>query len=179
MGLLLNNRVSVIDTTSNSLSATIFGLSDAFDVAVSPNGSKLYVTNFALGNPGFVSVIDTATNTIVVPSIAVGSAPAGLAVTPDGNRIYVANFVSNDVSVIDTGSNAVIATIPVGKNPEAHGLFIQPVPVFAGTPGARNCHGTSVSALARKYKGLAVAAEALGVPSVSALQEAIRAFCDA
>jgi YVTN family beta-propeller protein len=174
----LNNGVSVINTTSNSLSTTIPGFSDPFEVAVSPNGSKVYVTNFALGNPGFVSVIDTDMNTIVVPSIPVGSAPAGLAVTPDGNRIYVANLVSNDVSVIDTGSNAVIATIPVGNNPEAYGLFIQPVPVFARAPGARNCHGTSVSALARKYRGLEAAADALGVPSVSALQEAIRAFCD-
>ena len=37
-----------------------------------------------------VSVIDTATNTVVAP-IAVGSLPRGVAVTPDGKRAYVTN----------------------------------------------------------------------------------------
>jgi YVTN family beta-propeller protein len=32
-------------------------------------------------------------------------------VSPDGRRVYVANDGSEDVSVIDTATNAVIATI--------------------------------------------------------------------
>jgi hypothetical protein len=50
--------------------------------------------------------------------------------------------------------------------------------VFAATPGKANCHGQSVSALARQYGGLNSAAAALGYSSVSALQNAIMAFCD-
>jgi YVTN family beta-propeller protein len=38
-------------------------------------------------------------------------------VDPAGNRVYVANFRSNAVSVIDTASNGVVATIPVGVGP--------------------------------------------------------------
>jgi Beta-propeller repeat len=49
---------------------------------------------------------------------------------------------------------------------------------FAGTPGKANCHGKSVSALAQQYGGLAAAAAALGFPSVQALQDAIREFCE-
>ena len=49
--------------------------------------------------------------------------------------------------------------------------------VFAGTPGKANCHGKSVSALARQFGGLNNAAAALGFDSVSALQNAIMAFC--
>ena len=49
---------------------------------------------------------------------------------------------------------------------------------FAGTPGAPNCRGQSVSALARQFGGLDAAASALGFPSVQALQDAIRAFCE-
>jgi hypothetical protein len=49
--------------------------------------------------------------------------------------------------------------------------------VFAGTPGHSNCHGKSVSALARQYGGLNNAAAALGFASVGALQNAILAFC--
>jgi uncharacterized repeat protein (TIGR03803 family) len=51
--------------------------------------------------------------------------------------------------------------------------------VFAGTPGKPNCFGQSVSALARQYGGLNAAAEALGFPSVRALQKAILDFCEA
>jgi hypothetical protein len=52
-------------------------------------------------------------------------------------------------------------------------------PAFAGVPGKPNCFGRSVSALARQYGGLNAAAAALGFPSVQALQEAIREFCEA
>ena len=50
--------------------------------------------------------------------------------------------------------------------------------VFAGTPGKPNCYGKSVSALAQQYGGLNAAAEALGYPSVRALQKAILEFCE-
>jgi hypothetical protein len=48
---------------------------------------------------------------------------------------------------------------------------------FAGTPGAANCHGKSVSALAQQHGGMAAAASTLGFDSVKALQQAITAFC--
>jgi uncharacterized repeat protein (TIGR03803 family) len=51
-------------------------------------------------------------------------------------------------------------------------------PTFAGTPGKANCHGKSVSALAQQYGGLNNAAAALRFGSVSALQNAIMAFCE-
>jgi YVTN family beta-propeller protein len=57
-------------------------------------------------------VIDTATNT-VLKDVEVGAVPIGVAITPDGARAYVANEVSGGVSVIDTTTNTVVATIPV------------------------------------------------------------------
>jgi len=55
---------------------------------------------------------------------------------------------------------------------------VTPVASFAGTPGQANCHGKSVSALAKQYGGLDAAASALGYSSVQALQDAIREFCE-
>jgi uncharacterized repeat protein (TIGR03803 family) len=49
---------------------------------------------------------------------------------------------------------------------------------FAGLPGQRNCFSQSVSALARKYGGLNAAAATLNYASISALQNAIMAFCE-
>jgi hypothetical protein len=48
---------------------------------------------------------------------------------------------------------------------------------FAGTPGASNCHGNAVAALANRYGTIGAAASALGFPSVTALQTTIKAFC--
>jgi YVTN family beta-propeller protein len=100
-----------------------------------------------------------------------------VAVTPDGSKVYVVNSDSKTVSVIDTATNTVIGSpIPVGIFPHAFGVFIQPAPRFAGTPGSKNCRGTSVSALAKKFGGIDAAA--LGFPNVQGLQDAIEAFCE-
>src|SRR5437016_3367201 len=48
----------------------------------------------------------------VVATIPVGTSPAGVAVNPATNRAYVTNYISNNVSVIDTTTNTVVATIP-------------------------------------------------------------------
>lgn len=53
----------------------------------------------------------------VTQTIAVGNSPYGIAFLPDGTRAYVTNRMSNNVSVIDTASNTVIATIPVPSFP--------------------------------------------------------------
>jgi len=63
-----------------------------------------------------VSVIDTATNTVIA-TIPVGFEPVGVAVTPDGSKVYITNNNSSTVSVIDTVTNTVTATIPVGLFP--------------------------------------------------------------
>ena len=48
----------------------------------------------------------------------------------------------------------------------------------AGTPGQANCHGESISALAKQFGGLDTAASALGFPSVQALQNSFTTFCE-
>jgi len=106
----------VIDTGTNTVIATIFiGLGFApFGVVVTPDGSKVYVAN---QNSLTVSVIDTATNTVIGYPIPVPSFPVGVAVTPDGAKVYVTNSFGNTVSVIDTATNTVIGSpIPVGDD---------------------------------------------------------------
>jgi hypothetical protein len=48
----------------------------------------------------------------------------------------------------------------------------------AGTPGQANCHGQTVSALARQFGGVSAAASTLGFSSVEALQGAVGLFCE-
>jgi hypothetical protein len=89
---------------------------------------------------------------------AIGSASQGFSVSlsADGNTAIVGGYTDNDL---------------VGA------AWVYAQPVFAGTPGKANCTGQSVSALAKQYGGLNNAAEALGYPSVSALQNAIMGYC--
>jgi YVTN family beta-propeller protein len=171
-----SNTVSVIDTVTNRVTATIQFpvVAGPYGVAVAPGGGKVYVANE--GVPGTVSVIDTATNKVTA-TIFVDNEPQGVAVAPDGSKVYVVNSGSNTVSVIATPTNTVTATIAVGNTPVAFGVFIQPALRFAGTPGKANCYGQSVSALARQYHGLNDAAAALGFSDVKALQKAILVFC--
>jgi YVTN family beta-propeller protein len=79
-----DGTVSVIDTASNTVAVTIpiRGDSQPLGVAVTPDGTNVYVAN--AGNLT-VSVIDTASNTVTT-TILVGT-PAGVAVTPDGTKV--------------------------------------------------------------------------------------------
>ena len=65
--------------------------------------------------------------------------------------------------------------------PAAAGIWIAmwapPAPPFAGTPGAANCAGKSVSALAATHGTIDAAVAALGYATVQGLQDAIKAFC--
>jgi hypothetical protein len=93
--------------------------------------------------------------------------------------LSLGNFVGNQsppafAGVLDEAR--VFTFSPGGFDPPTDlGAAASFVP--AGTPGQPNCHGKSVSALARQFGGLAAAATELGFDSVQALQEAIRAFC--
>src|SRR5207245_9808040 len=46
-------------------------------------------------------------------------------VNPTTNRVYATNQADNTISVIDGGTNTVIATVPTGNAP--HGITVNPV----------------------------------------------------
>lgn len=119
-----NSTVAVIDTASNTITATIPVGRAPVSLALTPNRAFLYVVNDGANT---VSVVDTATNAVVA-TVPVGSAPFAIAMSPSGALAYVANLRGNSVSVIDTATNTVVATVPVGRNPE--GVAITPDGAF-------------------------------------------------
>lgn len=78
-----------------------------------------YITNASSSiGLGSVSVIDTATNSVIGSPIAVGDQPTGVAISPDGSKVYITNVASDTVSVIATATNSVIGSpITVGSHP--------------------------------------------------------------
>ncbi len=80
----VSNNVSVIDTETNNVTATLPVGDDPVRVVVTPDGTKLYVTNHK-GNT--TSVINTTTNTVT--ATIPGNGPYGVSITPDGKKKYM------------------------------------------------------------------------------------------
>ncbi|MFD4144101.1 beta-propeller fold lactonase family protein [Streptomyces sp. NPDC058572] len=96
--------VAQIDTATNQPTANNFEVTGATDVAVSPDGRRIYVSQ----STNAVSVWDaTADPPTLINTINLTGAPESLAVSPDGRYVYTANTSSNTVSVIDTTDNSV------------------------------------------------------------------------
>jgi YVTN family beta-propeller protein len=113
-----NNTVSMISTATSQVVGTISGFAEPWGIIITPDGRFAYVVNLNGGvSPGFISVIDLSSNTVLAGTIQVGAGPTGIAITPNGQFVYVTNENSNTVSVISTATNSVVTTIPVGINP--------------------------------------------------------------
>src|SRR3989442_402718 len=129
--------VSVIDTASYKVVATIPVGQYPAGVAITPNGAFAYVANFNSNN---VSVINTATNsvtatvtvittatTVVVATVGVGGKPESVAITPDGFFAYTSNFMMGTLSVIDTATNGVVDTVQAaGTQPLGIAIKLRP-----------------------------------------------------
>jgi len=146
----LSATVSVIDTNPssphyNKVVSTITGpgvvkvpgpphtlnsMSSPFFIAITPDGTRAYVTIAASDT---ISVIDTDPASTdfnkVVSTIEVGRASIFVAITPDGTRAYLTNRWDGTVSVIDTDPNSpdfnkVVSIIDAGREP--FGINITP-----------------------------------------------------
>lgn len=138
----LDRTVSVIDTTSDTVVATIdVGIPYPYGVACHPDGKRVYIGGTGIAFAGTVFLIDVATQTLV-DSVAVGREARGLAVLPDGSAVYVANSGDNTVSVVDTGTFTVVDTISVGVGPQ--GVVAHP---DSSTVYVSNVLGPSVSVI--------------------------------
>ncbi|HEX8469295.1 MAG TPA: YncE family protein [Allosphingosinicella sp.] len=84
------------------------------NIVRNPNGQFAYVT---VGTENLVKVFRTDDFTQVA-SIEVGALPHGLWPSGDGSRLYVGLENADGVAVIDTLSNKVLATIPIGQAPQ-------------------------------------------------------------
>jgi YVTN family beta-propeller protein len=115
------DSVSVIDTATRAVLKKIPVGVQPYGIAVNPAGTRLYVANHGSTAKEAVSVIDTATHTVItnieLTSLSIGTGPYGVGVNPAGTRVYVANDFAGYVAVIDPATNTMIDAIPVGNQP--------------------------------------------------------------
>lgn len=132
------NTVSVIETATDTVIATITVGNIPIGIAITPNGKRVYVVNTLDNN---VSVIDTAINK-VIDTISVGNEPLLVEITPNGARAYVGNAGDNTISVIDTKSDMVTETITEGVGDFPFGIAIGNTPVGIRAYVANTIDGT-------------------------------------
>jgi YVTN family beta-propeller protein len=78
-------------------------------------GPNAYVT---LSGADQIAVVSAELNTLrVLERIPTGAKPNGIWANPEGTRIYVGHEVGNEIRVYDTGTNALLSTVPVGNKP--------------------------------------------------------------
>jgi len=80
----------------------------------SSDGKEIWTSQMTM--PGKVLVLD-ASSLAIKQTITVGDMPAEVTFSRDGKYAFVANGMSNDVSVIEAATKAVVKTIPVEANP--------------------------------------------------------------
>lgn len=120
--------VSVIDTATSKLRATIPACNAASGIAITPDGKTAFVT---CEYPNTVQPINLATWK-TEDSIPVGYNPIGIVITPDGKTVYVVNFNGNSLSEAQGSVTPIsVATRTVGRSialggPEAESAAITP-----------------------------------------------------
>jgi YVTN family beta-propeller protein len=105
------------------------GVAGVAGIDVNHTTGSIFVTHEGVVSGQTVGIVDD----IGVTTIAVGSKPFGIAVNTKTNKLYVTNTGSNDISVIDGASNAVVATITdpnavlpiaVAVNPTTNTIYV-------------------------------------------------------
>ena len=85
------------------------------------SGTRVRVSS---GHNTTVSVISTDTHNVVA-TIPVAGLAYSLAITPDGRYVYVPGWEDDEMTVIDTATNEVVASIGIGK-PKGDSLTVAP-----------------------------------------------------
>jgi DNA-binding beta-propeller fold protein YncE len=116
--------VAVVDLTTDRVAATWKTDSHPTELALSPDGTTLYV---ACANSTRVNVLDaTSGKTLetlhcaLYPAAPSGNTPSSLCLTPDGQMLFVANADANNLAVFNVaerGKAKALGFVPTGWYP--------------------------------------------------------------
>jgi YVTN family beta-propeller protein len=93
-------------------------------------GKFAYVT---VGGENAVKVYRRGERPERVATIPTGDLPHGIWASGDGSRVYVGLENQDAVAAIDTSTNTILATVPVGQQPQALVYVADAVPAGEGT----------------------------------------------
>ncbi|MBI5196530.1 MAG: YncE family protein [Nitrospirae bacterium] len=171
----LDNTVSVIDTTTNTVITTIKVGASPTGIAYNPANKKVYVVN---RGDNTVSIIDTVNHLVTGTILSVGPYPWYVAVDPTThnidlnqwvkglpvNFVYVTSPVSNNVDIIISTFDGLL-NLPGGNIhtdvPPGIGVFNIALDIASQKAYAVNCHNATLSILDLQTKKMAATVENL------------------
>ena len=109
-----NSRVEVVDTTTGKPIGAITGLKSTHGVALNPDGKIGYISDGA----GNAIVVFNRADFSVQATVTAGTNPDGITFEPTTKTVWAFNGRSKNISVLDTTSNTVVATLPLPGKPE-------------------------------------------------------------
>ncbi len=135
-----DQTVEKIDVFTGERLAVIDVVDLPRDLAITPDGSTVYVSLHNNYWTGDVAVIDTATDTVIATIVVPNDAKA-VAMSPDGSRLYISSTepttISPDgsVTIVDTSTNSIIDVVGTGIY-QAYDLAVSPdgSRVYVSTP---------------------------------------------
>ncbi|HKR62760.1 MAG TPA: hypothetical protein VJZ00_03425, partial [Thermoanaerobaculia bacterium] len=115
--------IQLIDTTTDRVVTTFRIGNRPRGMAVSPDGTKLYVAVswWRNGKPrsGIEGIRTLDARTLkLLREFRAGTDPECVAVSPDGKHLYLSNEDAGTASVLDAASGKPLATLIVGTEPE-------------------------------------------------------------
>jgi YVTN family beta-propeller protein len=105
--------IAMIDAATHTLVRTLPGGSDPEQFDVSPDQTRLYVSN---EDAGQATIVDIATGAVTA-TVPVGLEPEGVRVSPDGSVVLVTSETDHDITFVDAASGDVIDRLDVGLRP--------------------------------------------------------------
>jgi len=123
--------VSVIDTTKNTVVATIPVHRNPSYISVDSTGQRAFVANTGSNT---VSVLDLAARK-VIGTVATGEKPTMALISPDGRTLVVTNHASASISLYAANIPALTAAGAVAATPKPRPPLTLRA-TFAGCPGA-------------------------------------------
>ncbi len=109
-------QVAVYDIATSKVTATVAMPAEPTGLALTEDGTLLYVTCAAPDGCVCVIKIDTGK---VIKKIPAGYGARSPVLSPDGKTLYVCNRFGNDISVISTEQGKQIMVIPALREPVA------------------------------------------------------------
>jgi len=109
------NMVQVVDQTKGVMVGKIEGLNGVHGIAIAPALNKGFIST---KNDNSVTVFDTKTYKVIQKLEVTGKSPDAILFDAFSQKVFVFNGHSDNVTVLNAETNAIVATIALPGNPE-------------------------------------------------------------
>ena len=109
------NMVQVVDEAKGELVGKIEGLNGVHGIAIAPALNKGFIST---KNDNSVTIFDTKTYKVIQKLEVTGKSPDAILFDTFSQKVFVFNGHSDNVTVLNAETNAIVATIALSGNPE-------------------------------------------------------------